>query len=419
VNQCIISMYHFSVLVQSDFPRAMSEMRTGVRVRAEGFGITFKTSVTFFIMLWESMLGARQGEYALVAFAGGQLAYVLMVLAVYRFSFGQFSPWPKIIQPMTGRTTTKLSMYFDPIMLRLSFAMTSQSILKHFLTEGDKMMLSTFSPLHDQGGFAIAANYGSLIARVLFQPIEEIMRVYFSKMLAPSQIGSRERSQVHQAGTMLISLLTTQISMAVVILVFGTVYLPIVLHAVLPPQYLLTSAPQVLSAWVWYVPVLAVNGGLEAFVSSVATPIDLHRQSRWMVMFSVIYITAAISLYALQVGDASLVYANIINLSARIWWSFCFISAYFQAHQAQTLISFRKVLPGPSLLSAAAISMVITWYSEKRNEVMVKLESDGRVALLSLSLLVHIALGAILASTCLLIWWISYGHKLIFLKRVE
>lgn len=41
--------------------------------------------------------------------------------------------------------------------------MTLQSLVKHFLTEGDKFILSWFSPLQDQGGYAIAVNYGMAI----------------------------------------------------------------------------------------------------------------------------------------------------------------------------------------------------------------------------------------------------------------
>lgn len=44
--------------------------------------------------------------------------------------------------------------------------MTSQSILKHFLTEGDKLILSSVSPLSDQGGYAIAVNYGQSLVRL-------------------------------------------------------------------------------------------------------------------------------------------------------------------------------------------------------------------------------------------------------------
>lgn len=53
-----------------------------------------------------------------------------------------------------------LFAYFDPDMLRLSLTMTSQSLIKHVLTEGDKLILSWLSPLQDQGGYAIAVNYG-------------------------------------------------------------------------------------------------------------------------------------------------------------------------------------------------------------------------------------------------------------------
>ena len=41
-------------------------------------------------------------------------------------------------------------------------AMTGQSVVKHFLTEGDKFLVSLLSPLEDQGGYAIASNYGTL-----------------------------------------------------------------------------------------------------------------------------------------------------------------------------------------------------------------------------------------------------------------
>jgi oligosaccharide translocation protein RFT1 len=49
----------------------------------------------------------------------------------------------------------------DPKLFRLSMTMTWQSIIKHVLTEGDKLILSWFSPLQDQGGYALAVNYGT------------------------------------------------------------------------------------------------------------------------------------------------------------------------------------------------------------------------------------------------------------------
>jgi oligosaccharide translocation protein RFT1 len=39
--------------------------------------------------------------------------------------------------------------------------LTLQSVFKHALTEGDKIVLSAASNLYDQGVYALAHNYGS------------------------------------------------------------------------------------------------------------------------------------------------------------------------------------------------------------------------------------------------------------------
>jgi len=51
--------------------------------------------------------------------------------------------------------------YFNQELLHLFGAMTAQSVVKHFQTEGDKLLISRLSPLADQGGYAIASNYGA------------------------------------------------------------------------------------------------------------------------------------------------------------------------------------------------------------------------------------------------------------------
>jgi oligosaccharide translocation protein RFT1 len=300
--------------------RAMAELRTRIRVRAEGLGITSKTVVTFLVLLYDSKREGRQGELALLAFAGGQLAYAFFVFITYLGCYGRLHLWPKAPSQIKCVLVLviidygspdclylcvsrgSLAAYVDPDMLRLSLTMTSQSVIKHFLTEGDKMILSWCSPLQDQGGYAIAVNYGlsalsfstqciqlrscsgSLVARIVFQPVEETSRVFFSKLLAsPTRESSSSNTNgqvLRQAAGALLSLLSVQASLSVILLVFGTAYMPIVLHILLPWQYISTSAPRVLAAWVWYIPVLAVNGVLEAFLSSVATPQDLNKQSR-------------------------------------------------------------------------------------------------------------------------------------------
>lgn len=46
--------------------------------------------------------------------------------------------------------------------------MTLQSFVKHLLTEGDKLAVTRTSKLADQGGYAVASNYGMLSGNFLF-----------------------------------------------------------------------------------------------------------------------------------------------------------------------------------------------------------------------------------------------------------
>jgi oligosaccharide translocation protein RFT1 len=57
----------------------MVKLKTNVRVRAEGSGITAKSLVTFLVLVVD---GGR-GRLALLAFAVGQLGYSVVCLGVY------------------------------------------------------------------------------------------------------------------------------------------------------------------------------------------------------------------------------------------------------------------------------------------------------------------------------------------------
>lgn len=65
--------------------RTMGELRTIVRVRAEGLAVILKTSVTFAV-LYLDPLGHK--PTALAAFALGQLTYALVLLFIYVIHYG-------------------------------------------------------------------------------------------------------------------------------------------------------------------------------------------------------------------------------------------------------------------------------------------------------------------------------------------
>ncbi|KIJ69625.1 hypothetical protein HYDPIDRAFT_124274 [Hydnomerulius pinastri MD-312] len=413
--------------------RAMGEVRTGIRVRAEGLGISAKTILTYLILLFDSNFRQRPGELALVAFAFGQLAYSQVVLIVYTLQMPGSRLWPSRLPQQRSKPLKRswwrrlVAEFFDPEVLYLSMTMTYQSVVKHFLTEGDKFMVSYWSPLQDQGGYAVAVNYGSLIARIVFQPIEEICRVYFSRILSCSISGEAaaktERSvditSLKQASGAVASLLSIQVAFSLLVVTFGSLYLPIVLNLLLPAQYISTSAPQVLSAWIWYIPVLAVNGGLEAFYSSVAAPDDLRRQSWWMLGFSAIYILSAISLYNFGFGDTSLVYANIINLTARICYTLSFILSYFEKRMKSSPFQLMDLVPSWKFLAAVGASYGAISYNEGRQHIVAHVQGLGRRALLSVPVLFHIAFGGGMGLVCVGIWWVTAGKQLVARQRIK
>lgn len=76
----------------------MVELKTTIRVRAEGSGITAKSVTTLLVLLYDARQGDEQGTLALLAFAIGQLAYSLTCLVVYLSYLGV-----KTLKPQVGR----------------------------------------------------------------------------------------------------------------------------------------------------------------------------------------------------------------------------------------------------------------------------------------------------------------------------
>jgi oligosaccharide translocation protein RFT1 len=133
---------------------------------------------------------------------------------------------------------------------------------------------------------------------------------------------------------------------------------------------------------------------------------------RWMAGFSAIYISAAVVLYALRLGDASLVYANILNLSVRIIYSTHFISSFFSNHNARDVLTWNKALPGWPVILASSMSAAFVWISARRLEVLEVVKEGGGITLLTLPVVTHVMFGGVMGLACLTVWWMSSGRYL-------
>ncbi|GJJ09345.1 hypothetical protein Clacol_003567 [Clathrus columnatus] len=347
--------------------RAQNDLRVKVRVSAEGAGIFCKAVVPVSVLLLARLLeGTGNAErFALLAFAFGQLGYAIAVCAVYINAYNARAILNGIKIKKVVQSNGSIA-YFKADLLRLSAEMTMQSVLKHILTEGDRFLVSYLSPLADQGGYALAANYGSLVARIIFQPIEETARVFFSKSMANLSLSHATKSLEGLKSSIqtLLSLLLLMTHFTLLLITFLPPYLPLLATLFLPNRYHATNAPSILMVYTFYLPTMAFNGVLEAFLFSAASPRDLRIQSTWFFVFSAGFILVAVGFArGLKMGDVGLVWANVVNLGMRAVYAVLFVERFSSRFGNQsTNVEWRRSLPSIGVFcSFIAAGIIIRW----------------------------------------------------------
>lgn len=352
-------------------------LQFGARASAEGVATFGKCAVTLASAVWASRSGIELG---VLPFALGQVAYGSGLLVTYTW-YGSglaasegFSLLPRRL----GQGSEYVLSYFYQPTVKLASSMMVQSFVKHILTQGDTFLVTALSTPTAQGVYALANNYGGLAARLVFQPIEESSRNYYSRLLssdsesAPSAAAETQPSEkgqgtdgqdasrpcktaLSQASDNLTSLLRFYTFVSAPLLALGPTAAPLVLSLIAGPQWTASGAGEALAAYVYYIPLLAINGLAEGFVASVATEAQVHLQSAWMTAFSVLFgVSGYVFLSVLDWGAVGLVWANGINMAGRIIWALWFIRRYFAQRGARWEAT--ALLPSPLAVLAAAIA---------------------------------------------------------------
>jgi hypothetical protein len=304
-------------------------------------------------------------DVGVLPFAVGQLAYAMALLSVYTFKMwpiataGRFSLLPKQIQ--STREARVVLNHFSVPLLRLTGSLTLQSSLKYVLTQGDSLLITSLASLADQGAYALASNYGGLIARMLFQPIEESSRNLFAKLCADSQPITTEtrpsdaqsqRRSLFQASKILTMILRLYSIISIFAVSIGPPLAPLLLSIVAGRRWSSTSASAVLQTYCYYIPFLALNGVTEAFVAAVASTSDLHKQSLSMASFFLLFAASAwIFIAQLQWGGSGVVAANTVNMGLRIIFNVLYIKRYFRDRGVKWSVG--DVLPNVSKMAVA------------------------------------------------------------------
>ncbi|CAJ2503178.1 Uu.00g105720.m01.CDS01 [Anthostomella pinea] len=347
------------LLSEPAFVVLQHRLRFGPRAAAESIATFLRCVVTFGAANWAWKKGLESG---VLPFALGQLAYGTGLLGVYAWygfrlasteSFSLFPRTAAMDRNSKGQLLLSndyaLGYFFKPT-LQLASSLMSQSFVKHILTQGDTFLVSVLSDPDSQGVYALANNYGSLVARLVFQPIEESSRNYFSKLLSSGSPGTRPAKEVtDKAKADLQALLKFYVLLSIVVITIGPFAAPLLVQIVAGARWSASGAGGVLAQYCLFIPLLAINGVAEAFVSSVATESEVHRQSLWMGAFSLAFgIAGFVSLRVMDLGAVGLVYANGINMLCRIIWSGSFISRYFKSNDID--FSWSGIVPDGSAL---------------------------------------------------------------------
>ncbi|KLP20768.1 oligosaccharide transporter [Fusarium fujikuroi] len=357
-------LYGFAAMVEllsePCFVLMQTRLQFGTRAAAESIATFLRCIVVFGSAVWAS----KHNDIGVLPFALGQITYGVSLLLVYLVSGYRlassigFSLLPKTITSKDNRFWASL---FDQSTIGLAGSMMAQSVVKHLLTQGDTFLISFLASASVQGAYALANNYGSLLARLLFQPVEESSRSYFSRLLSsvtPVKQGGKPVQEVSEAKQNLQTLLRLYILLASIIISLGPFAAPPLLAIVAGKQWAGSGAGDVLAAYCFYIPFMGLNGLTESFVASVATEAEVHIQSVWMGAFSVIFAASAFLFMRIYpLGAIGLVLANIINMGCRIIWSGAFIKRFFRRHG--TDFKIKSLIPESTLGVSIATAILL------------------------------------------------------------
>jgi oligosaccharide translocation protein RFT1 len=221
---------------------------------------------------------------------------------------------------------------FSKTLSKLSLTLWIQDSFKYILTQGDSILISTLTSLSDQGSYALASNYGGLIARMLFQPIEESSRNLIASLCSPDQeTGSPTEKGLGETKKLLTTVLRFYNLLSLIAVSIGPSLAPLLLRLVAGARWADTQAPSVLAVYCYYIPFLAINGLTEAFVAAVASSKALGSQSVSMAVFFAAFAGSAwVFLRYLGMGAQGVVWANCVNLGLRILFNIRFIKGYYR-----------------------------------------------------------------------------------------
>ena len=335
------------------------------RSKFEGMSLTLGNLVNFLTIYFTINAKATISEegVAILGFSLGKLAFSSILMGLYYIDYQKnFKPYNKfsllltIIKPEHEDdgvnniyNSKKKTYYFNEEILTHFKKVYFQMCFKHLLTEGDKLIINSLCSIEEQGIYSLLANYGSLITRILFQPIEETTRLFLTKVFSSTTSSfTSQKNFSKQTLTLSFQVISNIIKgylyLSILILIFGPINSSYLLKFLIGSKWSSTTVLETIRTYCCYLPLLSMNGILEAFFQSVASGDEIVKQSYMMMALSAVFMTNCyvfIKIYNLSLEG--LILSNGISMVLRITYCTVFISHFYRKNLPSELVSSHTV----------------------------------------------------------------------------
>jgi oligosaccharide translocation protein RFT1 len=299
--------------------------------------------------------------------------------ASWRMLLPRAQPLPPVLDVFAfPRAFVEAQLGIPQVSLLIAF--TANGVVKHMLTEGDKLALSATASLSASGEYSVANSYGSLVLRILFAPLEEALRGAVSKLVdsglsaPPTTVpraakhalrrspslsprsrspgkSSRERprarspktgtavSKLRRSSTpiptsrsstrtaqesdpldrmvnIFVGVLRAVLLLGILSAGLGSAFAPLFARFILPRAAAKGNIPSLLSAYAIAVPFFAINGVSEAFATGAAGPARVREASMHLTCTAVLG-ALAVAFLVPHYGAHALVAVNVLTLTLR------------------------------------------------------------------------------------------------------
>lgn len=205
---------------------------------------------------------------------------------------------------------------------RLLPAFAAQSVVKHLLTEGDRIVLTTFATQAERGAYAVVQNYGSLAARLVFQPLEEATRAISAPLFAraaaaaaaparpPGEAAAgnappppQQQQPLQVARDLVAGMLFLVLLLGLFVVALGPGAARSVVALALGRHWVERDVPRLLAAYCAYVLCMAANGVTEAAAIAAADTTRVAASTAQMCGFFALYACIAAGAWHMHYDD--------------------------------------------------------------------------------------------------------------------